>query len=60
MASGKSSTGKKPDAGQRPSPAELHAMGKRLREKCPRDAHAVWKPGHQRPDPLQLLEESNK
>ena len=59
-AAGKSSTGSTPAAGPRPSPAELYAMGKSLREKCPRDSHAVWKAGHERPDPLRLLEESNK
>ena len=34
-------------------------MGKRLREKVPRSSHAVWKPPHNRPDPVRLLEESN-
>jgi uncharacterized protein (DUF2252 family) len=43
-----------------PSAAELYAMGKRLRDKCPRKWQAVWKAGHKRPDPLRLLEESNK
>ena len=35
-------------------------MGKSLREKCPRSSHAVWKAPRDRPDPLRLLEESNK
>jgi uncharacterized protein (DUF2252 family) len=35
-------------------------MGKSLRERCPRSAHAVWKAPHDRPDPLRLLKESNK
>ena len=35
-------------------------MGKSLREKCPRSAHAVWKAADNRPDPLRLLEEDNK
>jgi uncharacterized protein (DUF2252 family) len=35
-------------------------MGKSLREKCPRKSHAVWKAADNRPDPLLLLEESNK
>ncbi len=43
-----------------PSPAELREMGKSLREKCPRTAHAVWEAPRDRPDPVQLLEESNK
>lgn len=40
--------------------AELMAMGKNLREKCPRAAHAVWRAGADRPDPLALLQESSK
>jgi uncharacterized protein (DUF2252 family) len=35
-------------------------MGKNLREQCPRSSHAVWKAPHNRPDPLRLLEQSNK
>ena len=42
------------------SHAELYAMGKRLREKCPLKSHAIWKRARNRPDPLHLLEESNK
>jgi hypothetical protein len=30
---------------------ELAAMGKALRDKCPRNSHAEWKPPHDRPDP---------
>jgi uncharacterized protein (DUF2252 family) len=40
--------------------AELVAMGKALRGKCPRNAHAVWNPPSNRPDPLELLVESSK
>ena len=36
------------------SHAELYAMGKRLREKCPFQSHAIWKPARDRPDPLRL------
>ena len=54
------STGSRTAAGSRPSLAELHAMGKSLREKCPRSAHAVWKAPRGRPDPLRLLEQSNQ
>src|SRR6516164_8422916 len=43
-----------------PTRAELVAMGKALRERCPRTAHAVWKPPSNRPDPLELLVESSK
>ena len=35
--------------------AELKAMGKALREKCPRTSHAEWKPPHDRPDPVRLV-----
>ena len=42
-----------------PTLAELVEMGKSLREKCPRESHAVWKPAADRPDPLVLMEESN-
>jgi uncharacterized protein (DUF2252 family) len=30
-------------------------MGKALRDKCPRTAHAAWRPASNRPDPLDLL-----
>jgi uncharacterized protein (DUF2252 family) len=43
-----------------PSPDELYEAGKRLRDKCPRASHAVWKAPDNRPDPIQLLEESSK
>src|SRR5262245_45626371 len=46
--------------GFHPSRAELYQMGKSLREKCPRAAHAVWQPAADRPDPIVLLEESSK
>jgi uncharacterized protein (DUF2252 family) len=42
------------------SHAELYAIGKRLREKCPRKSHAIWKSAHDRLDPLHHLEESSK
>src|SRR5262245_57609050 len=45
---------------RRPSPAELYAMGRKLRDKCSRAAHAVWKPPAGRPDPIRLLKESSK
>jgi uncharacterized protein (DUF2252 family) len=37
------------------SRAELAAMGKALRDKCPRTSHAEWKPPHNRPDPVRLV-----
>ncbi len=47
-------------AGSRPSLAELRAMGKSLRQKCPRHSHAGWKAPDDRADPLRLLEQDNK
>lgn len=43
-----------------PTLKELYAIGKSLRDKCPRESHAEWKPAHKRPDPLFLMQESNK
>jgi uncharacterized protein (DUF2252 family) len=43
-----------------PTRAELLEMGKSLRDKCPRTAHAAWQPPSKRPDPLELLIESSK
>jgi uncharacterized protein (DUF2252 family) len=42
-----------------PSRNELYEMGKSLRDKCPRQDHAVWSAPAHRPDPLVLLEESS-
>jgi uncharacterized protein (DUF2252 family) len=36
------------------------AEGKMLRRATPRESHAEWKPGKNRPDPLKLLAESNR
>ena len=40
--------------------AELRAMGKKLRAKCPRESHAEWSPPHNRPDPVALVKQSDK
>lgn len=56
----KTPSGRKSGTGSRPSLAELYAMGKSLREKCPRSSHAAWKAPDNRPDPLRLLEQDNK
>jgi uncharacterized protein (DUF2252 family) len=37
------------------SRADQLAMGKALRDKCPRTAHAAWKPRANRPDPVRLV-----
>ena len=39
---------------------ERHADGKALRRQVPRASHAEWAPDSERPDPISLLEESNK
>jgi uncharacterized protein (DUF2252 family) len=49
-----------PSLKSHPTLEELYAMGKSLRDKCPRESHAVWQPPDDRPDPLVLMEESNK
>src|SRR6516164_2344000 len=42
------------------SHAEQRTMGKRLRGKCPRSLHATWKAPADRPDPVSLVEASDK
>src|SRR5208282_5583718 len=42
------------------SQAELAAMGKALRDKCPRTSHAEWNPPHDRPDPVRLVLKANE
>jgi uncharacterized protein (DUF2252 family) len=37
------------------SRAERLALGKRLRDQCPRNAHAKWKAPADRPDPVDLV-----
>src|SRR6266542_1865732 len=39
---------------------EQYAEGKSLREKCPRKSHAEWKAPDRRPDPVSLMEQSDK
>ena len=39
---------------------QRRAEGKVLRRAIPRESHAEWKPGKNRPDPLKLLATSNK
>src|SRR6266487_2018262 len=40
--------------------AERYAAGKALRSKAPRSSHAEWAPDPERPDPISILEKSNK
>jgi uncharacterized protein (DUF2252 family) len=42
------------------SRAELKAIGEALRDKCPLGSHAEWKPAHDRPDPVRLIEQSDQ
>jgi Uncharacterized protein conserved in bacteria (DUF2252) len=43
-----------------PLSKDLYATGKRLRDKCPRQSHAVWRPPHDRVDPVSLTKESSR
>lgn len=43
-----------------PTKAELYAIGKNLRDKCPRQDHAVWRPADNRLDPVELMLNSNQ
>jgi uncharacterized protein (DUF2252 family) len=43
-----------------PTPAERLAEGKARRTYASRSAHTVWQPPANRPDPVALLEESNR
>jgi uncharacterized protein (DUF2252 family) len=51
---------KLPTFTRHPTWAERYAAGERLRKKCPRTAHAEWKPSKGRPDPVKLVEEGDK
>ena len=42
------------------SRAERKAMGKALRDKCPRTSHAEWNPPHNRPDPIRVVLEADE
>src|SRR5262245_36417884 len=39
---------------------EAYALGKKLREVCPRSAHAKWKAASDRPDPVELVLRAEK
>lgn len=43
-----------------PTRDELYEMGKSLRDKCPRQSHAIWKAPDNRPNALFMMMESNK
>ena len=42
------------------TPAERAARGKEARAAVPRESHAVFDPGPDRPDPIALLEEQTE
>lgn len=42
------------------SKGERYAIGKQLRTYCPRSSHAEWKAPQGRPDPVSLIEQSDK
>ena len=44
----------------RRSEAERQAAGKKLRDACPREAHAVWKARADRPEPVSLVRQADK
>lgn len=49
-----------PSLQSHPTRDELLVKGKSLRDKCPRQDHAVWKAPDHRPSPVALMVESNK
>ena len=40
--------------------SERYEMGKQMRKSCPRSSHAKWKSPANRPDPVDLITESDK
>ncbi len=59
---GSAQTKSKPDRLfiHRHSRAERYARGKKLRDACARESHAVWKAPAGRPDPVSLVLEADK
>jgi len=45
-----------PSLQSHPTREELYAMGKSLRDKCPRPDHAVWQASGKRPEPLAFAD----
>ena len=43
-----------------PAPSDRRAQGKALRDLVPREAHAGWKAGQDRRDPIDVLQDSNE
>ena len=57
---GRTATRNIPSFTPRPTRAERYAMGESLRKKCPRTSHGEWKPSKDRPDPVHVIEVSDK
>jgi uncharacterized protein (DUF2252 family) len=47
-------------SGKGRSTDEARSFGKRLRDVCPRNSHAIWKAPKDRPDPVQLVLKAEK
>src|SRR5690242_14206072 len=60
LGAGPAESGPPPTLTHHLSRAERRALGKSLREKCPRALHGSWKPPGNRPDPVHLVQESDK
>ena len=48
-----------PSLRSHPTREELYAIGKSLRDKCPRSDHATWSASNNRADPVAMMQESN-
>ncbi|WP_220700779.1 DUF2252 domain-containing protein [Paraburkholderia sp. BL23I1N1] len=57
---GQAESGSPTVVSQHLSRAERRAIGKALRKKIPREFHATWNAPSDRPDPVDLVQESNK
>lgn len=49
-----------PSLKSHPTKEELQAIGKNLRDKCPRQSHAEWQAAPDRANPLALMKKSNR
>lgn len=49
-----------PSLKSHPTRDELYAMGKSLRDSCPREEHGVWQATDKRANPVALMKKSNK
>ncbi len=49
-----------PTLSRNTSRAERYALGKSLRQECPRTSHSTWKPPADRPDPVHMMMEAER